>query len=460
MSKTKTQFNCGNCGAKSFKWLGHCPDCGQWNSYVEELVEREIPAAQGRKLSGGSARAKPIPLDDIEVEHGFRYQTLWGEFDRVLGGGIVPGAAVLVGGDPGIGKSTLLLQVVHRLSKGEKGTFLYVTGEESTQQVKLRAGRLGLASDKLLIYAETDVNAILEVIRKERPVLTVVDSIQTLYLPELTSAPGSVSQVRECAARLIYAAKREGLPLFLIGHVTKEGGLAGPMVLEHMVDAVLYFEGDSQRQYRILRSVKNRYGSTQEIGLFEMHEDGLNEVPDPSKAFLTPHSQPTSGSVITVSLEGTRPLLLEVQALVTSTSYGMPQRRSTGVDPNRLALLLAILEKRLGLPLSAQDVFLNVAGGLKVVEPSVDLAVAVAILSSYRDSPVDSRTVVLGELGLSGEARAVARMPERVAEAARLGFSVAVIPQGNIPDAKWSGGGLKTAAVKTLSEAIDLLLPR
>jgi DNA repair protein RadA/Sms len=459
LPKPKSQFVCQNCGSKSPKWLGKCNDCGQWNTYVEESLEAPATSAKGRKLSGGDSKAVPMPLNGIEVEAGFRYRTGIGEFDRVLGGGIVPGAAVLIGGDPGIGKSTLLLQALHRLSVSSPGTFLYITGEESPQQVKLRAERLGLSSDRLWVYAETDVHAILETMDKVKPSLTVVDSIQTLYLPELASAPGSVSQIRESAARLIYAAKREGRPLFLVGHVTKDGGLAGPMVLEHMVDAVLYFEGDVQRQYRIMRSVKNRYGSTQEIGLFEMHEQGLMEVPDASKLFLSTHEMPASGSVITVSLEGTRPLLLEIQALVTPSSYGMAQRRATGIDSNRLALLLAILEKRLGLPLSAQDVFLNVAGGLKVVEPSVDLAVACAVVSSYREAPVDARTVVVGEVGLSGEVRAVSRASERTAEAARLGFKEAVVPFGNLKDTQLKTSSIRAVTVKTLSEAVDLLLP-
>lgn len=460
LPKPKTRFVCQNCGSQSPKWLGRCPDCGQWNTYTEETLEAPEAASKGRKLSGGESKAVPTPLDDIRVEAGFRYRTGIGEFDRVLGGGIVPGAAVLIGGDPGIGKSTLLLQAVHKLSQSSPGTFLYITGEESPQQVKLRAERLGLSSGRLWVYAETDVHAILDTMEKVKPDLTVVDSIQTLYLPEIASAPGSVSQIRESAARLIYAAKRWGRPLFLVGHVTKEGGLAGPMVLEHMVDAVLYFEGDVQRQYRIMRSVKNRYGSTQEIGLFEMHEQGLSEVPDASKLFLATHETPATGSVITVSLEGTRPLLLEVQALVSPASYGVAQRRATGVDSNRLALLLAILEKRLGLPLSAQDVFLNVAGGLKVVEPSVDMAVALAVVSSYREAPVDARSVVIGELGLSGEVRAVSRAAERTAEAARLGFREAVVPHGNVKDSQWKGGALRTTAVKTLAESVELLLPR
>jgi DNA repair protein RadA/Sms len=462
MPKTKTQFVCQNCGAKSPKWQGKCNSCNQWNSYVEEVMDRGKTEERGRKLSHSSDSLEPVALDEIEVDEGFRLKTGISEFDRVLGGGIVPGETVMIGGDPGIGKSTLLLQVMQKLSKGplgEQGKCLYVTGEESAQQIKLRADRLGIRSNNLYILPETDVLTILAHIEKHRPRLTVIDSIQTLFLSDIASAPGSVSQVRESAARLTYLAKREKLPMFLIGHVTKEGNIAGPMTLEHMVDAVLYFEGDIQRHFRLLRAVKNRFGSTQEIGIFEMREDGLKEVADASKAFLDAHYVHSSGSVITVSLEGTRPLLLEVQSLVSPTNFGMPQRRSSGLDPNRLALILAILEKRQGMALSTQDVFLNIAGGIKVVEPSVDLSVALAAASSFREIPVSPETVVLGELGLSGEVRAISQIEARLAEAARLGFKQAVIPFGN-GKAAASHPSLEILGVKTLSEAIGLLLPR
>lgn len=464
MAKTRTQYVCQNCGSKSPKWLGKCPGCGEWNSYVEESMETSRSQERGRQLSKLSETSKPVVLDEIELDEGFRLKTQINEFDRVLGGGIVPGETVMIGGDPGIGKSTLLLQVVDRLSRFQKegqGKCLYVTGEESAQQIKLRAERLGIRSNNLFIFPETDVRAILDQIEKTRPLLTVIDSIQTLFLADIASAPGSVSQVRESAARLTYLAKREKLPLFLIGHVTKEGSIAGPMVLEHMVDAVLYFEGDIQRHYRLLRAVKNRFGSTQEIGIFDMREDGLSEVADASKAFLEGHFVHSSGSVITASLEGTRPLLLEVQSLVSPTNFGIPQRRSAGIDPNRLALILAILEKRLGMAVSSQDVFLNIAGGIKVVEPSIDLSAATAVASSFRETAVDPHTLVLGELGLSGEVRAVSQIGPRLAEAARLGFKQAVIPQGNLkavsllPEAP-----MEILGVKTLSEAIGLLVPR
>jgi len=463
MARTRTQYVCQNCGDKAPKWQGKCDACGQWNTFVEEVVEKVKSEERGRKLSQPSETSKPLALPEIEVEEGFRLKTRLHEFDRVLGGGIVPGETVMIGGDPGIGKSTLLLQVVDRLSKLQKegqGKCLYVTGEESAQQIKLRAERLGIRSNNLYIFPETDVAAILAQIERTRPVLTVIDSIQTLFLSEIASAPGSVSQVRESAARLTYLAKREKLPLFLIGHVTKEGSIAGPMVLEHMVDAVLYFEGDLQRHYRLLRAVKNRFGSTQEIGIFEMRDSGLAEVADASRAFLEDHYSHHSGSVVTAGLEGTRPLLLEVQSLVSPTNFGMPQRRSSGLDPNRLALILAVLEKRIGMAISSQDVFLNVAGGIKVAEPSVDLAVAAAVASSFRDRPVDPKTLVLGELGLSGEVRAVSQIGPRLAEAARLGFEEAVIPFGNLKAVSMLPGvKLEVLGVKTLSEAIGMLLP-
>jgi DNA repair protein RadA/Sms len=465
MPRIKTQFICQNCGAKSPKWQGKCNSCSQWNTYVEEVMDSGKSQERGRKLSRPSESIEPVALDEIELDEGFRLKTHINEFDRVLGGGIVPGETVMIGGDPGIGKSTLLLQVMHRLSQmptGEgQGKCLYVTGEESAQQIKLRAERLGIKSHNLYILPETDVTTILAHIEKHRPHLTVIDSIQTLFLGDIASAPGSVSQVRESAARLTYLAKREKLPMFLIGHVTKEGNIAGPMTLEHMVDAVLYFEGDIQRHYRLLRAVKNRFGSTQEIGIFEMREDGLQEVADASKAFLDAHYTHSSGSVITVSLEGTRPLLLEVQSLVSPTNFGMPQRRSSGLDPNRLALILAILEKRIGMALSTQDVFLNIAGGIKVVEPSVDLSVALAAASSFREIPVDPHTVVLGELGLSGEVRAISQIEPRLAEAARLGFKQAIIPYGNVKAVSLpSGQPLEVLGVKTLAEAIGIMVSR
>jgi DNA repair protein RadA/Sms len=464
MAKTKTQYVCQNCGVNSPKWQGKCNSCGEWNTFVEEMVDRGKSEERGRKLSRPSDTVKPLSLSEIDVDESYRLKTNIPEFDRVLGGGIVPGETIMIGGDPGVGKSTLLLQVADKLSKLQKdgqGKCLYVTGEESAQQIKLRAERLGIRSNNLYIFAETDVLTILDQIEKTKPVLTIIDSIQTMFLTEIASAPGSVSQVRESAARLTYLAKREKLPIVLIGHVTKEGSIAGPMTLEHMVDAVLYFEGDIQRHFRLLRAVKNRFGSTQEIGIFEMNGNGLEEVADASKAFLDDHFVHSSGSVITASLEGSRPLLLEVQSLVSPANFGTPQRRCSGIDNNRLALILAILEKRQGMSISSQDVFLNIAGGIKVVEPSIDLSVAVAVASSFREVAVDPHTLVLGELGLSGEVRAVSQIGPRLTEAARLGFKQAIIPHGNLkavsmlPDAP-----MEILGVKTLSEAIGILVPR
>ncbi len=423
----------------------------------------EAPAARtrGRRLAGVGEGSRPEPLDAIDPGKGSRLSTGWREFDRVLGGGVVPGETIMIGGDPGIGKSTLLLQVADRLARASSGTCLYVTGEESSQQVKLRADRLGATSSRVLVHPETDVTSILGHFQSLKPLLTVVDSVQTLFIPEIASAPGSVSQVRESAARLTYAAKRERLPLFLVGHVTKDGSIAGPMTLEHMVDAVLYLEGDAQKHYRILRSVKNRFGSTQEIGIFEMREDGLAEVEDASRAFLDPETPNASGVVVTSSMEGTRPLLLEVQALVAGTNYGTPQRRASGLDPNRLALLLAILEKRMGLALSAQDVFLNLAGGMKVVEPAVDLAVALSVASSFRDVPIPRDTVVIGEVGLSGEVRPVSQIGPRVSEASRLGFKRVIIPRGNLKGVSLlPDHPVDVTGVGSLSEALEGVLPR
>ena len=463
--KSKSGFVCKSCGARFDRWKGKCSHCDQWNTIVVKAAVETDTKGKNRNWAESTEMAEAVYLTEIVIGDALRLNTGIKEFDRVLGGGIVPGVTVMFGGDPGIGKSTLLLQVVDRLAelqlKGKgKGKCLYVTGEESAQQVKIRAERLGLKAKNLLIFPETDVNAILALIKKTRPILTVIDSIQTLYLTGIDSAPGSVSQVRESAARLVHLAKSEKLPLFLIGHVTKEGNLAGPMTLEHMVDVVLYFEGDLRRQYRLIRVVKNRFGSTQEIGIFEMREGGLVEVDDASKAFLEDHFTHSPGSVITASLEGSRPLLLEVQALVSPANFGTPQRQCLGIEHNRLALLIAILEKRIGVAISAQDVFLNVAGGIRIVEPSIELAAAVAVVSSFREMTVASDTIVLGELGLSGEVRAVSQIEPRLAEAARLGFKKAVIPQGNVSTVKRiAHETMKILPVKTLVEAIELLVP-
>ncbi|MBN1894402.1 DNA repair protein RadA [bacterium] len=431
-----TRYVCQNCGNESPRWMGKCPECGSWNSYTEEIIERE--QARGPE----SPASAPLPIADIEAGESRRLRTSIAEFDRVLGGGIVPGSVVLIGGAPGIGKSTLLLQVCGTLAR--KGTrILYVSGEESLHQIKMRAKRIGVEDANIFLSNENNAGLIAEMIRREKPGLAVVDSIQTVYLPDMESLPGNVSQVRYSAHELASAAKREDIPLFLVGHVTKDGNLAGPRVLEHLVDCLLLFEGDQQHLYRLLRAVKNRFGSTQEVGIFEMTDRGMTEVLNPSGFLLSQHREGTSGSVVTVSLEGSRPLLVEVQALVTQTVYGMPQRTATGLDQRRMSVLLAVLEKRLGLRFGNQDVFLNAAGGLDLSEPGVDLAVVCAMVSSLKDRPVPAGTVVAGEVGLAGELRGISHMDMRITEAGRLGFRQMVIPRANLK-------GLKKHDIKLL----------
>ncbi|MGC8595127.1 MAG: DNA repair protein RadA [Candidatus Kryptoniota bacterium] len=423
MTKNALRFVCQNCGYISPRWVGKCPGCGEWNSFVEELIV-------GHRDRGQKGEpVEIIPLSDIEAKGGDRISTGISEFDRVLGGGIMPGSIVLVAGDPGIGKSTLMLQ----LSKQEQlGKILYVTGEESSAQVRSRAERLQIVNLKnLYILAESDLHSILSGVEKLSPSLIIIDSIQTVYQSDIPSAPGSVSQVRECTARLAQFARASGVTVFVIGHVTKDGIAAGPKVLEHIVDAVLQLEGEKHYSFRILRSYKNRFGSTNEIGIFEMQELGLVEVKNPSEVFLSERSFGASGSTVAATMEGSRPILLEVQALVTPTGYAMPQRAATGFDYRRLTMILAVIEKRLGIKLGGFDVFLNVAGGVKVDEPAVDLAAALSVISSYKDIPVDSGTIVIGELGLAGEIRSVGQIDRRIQEAAKLGFKCAVVPKAN-----------------------------
>ena len=426
MSKTKTFFQCQSCGYGSPKWLGKCPDCSAWNSFVEE---REVPSGRKGSLQP-STKTEPVSLQAIEGISEKRISTGIQEFDRVLGGGVVAGSVILVGGDPGIGKSTLLLQAFAGLSR-ETGKLLYVSGEESPQQIKMRAERLSIDSEKIILLPETSLEGILDAAIKIKPDAMVVDSIQTVFTQELLSAPGSVGQVRECAARLMLHAKRSDMPVFLVGHVTKDGSIAGPRVLEHIVDTVLYFEGDRGHSYRVLRTMKNRFGSTNEIGIFEMSDAGLREVDNPSELFLSERPQNVSGSTVVACLEGTRPLMVEIQALVSQTNFGMPRRTSIGVDFNRVNLLIAVLEKRAGLHLGGMDIFINIVGGLKIIEPAVDLGIIATIASSGREKPVEPRTCVFGEVGLSGEIRAVAQAEIRLKEAAKIGFERAVIPAGN-----------------------------
>ena len=446
--KQKTIYSCQQCGYQSPKWLGKCPDCNQWDSLTEEAVAAPV---KGR-MAPASSGSRPQRLAEVQVSEEDRIRCGIGEFDRVLGGGVVPGGFTLIGGDPGIGKSTLLLQAADRLAGA--GKVLYVTAEESTRQVKLRGGRLGAAAHDLFLLAETSLEAIFERVRELKPAFLVVDSIQTIFTGTLESAPGSVSQVRECAGRLMHLAKGEGLPTFIVGHVTKDGSIAGPRMLEHMVDTVLYFEGDPGHPYRILRAVKNRFGSTNEIGVFEMREQGLAEVPNPSELFLAERPQGVAGSSVVPSLEGSRPILVELQALVTGSSFGTPRRTTMGIDHNRVSLLVAVLEKKVGLSLLAQDIFVNVAGGVRLNEPAVDLGVMAALASSHLNKPVPARTILFGEVGLAGEVRAVSRPELRVKEAARLGFDRCLLPAGNLKNLE-SPTGMTLIGVRSAEEALE-----
>jgi DNA repair protein RadA/Sms len=452
MSKIKTFYQCQTCGYASPKWLGKCPDCNAWNSFVEE---KESPAGRRGALQP-SMRSGPVSLHAIEGISEKRISTGLKEFDRALGGGVVAGSVILVGGDPGIGKSTLLLQAFSGLSQ-RTGKLLYVSGEESPQQIKMRADRLSVNSENIILFPETSLEGILDTAAKISPDAMVVDSIQTVFTQELMSAPGSVSQVRECAAKLMLYAKRSHVPVFIVGHVTKEGTIAGPRVLEHIVDTVLYFEGDRGHSYRVLRTIKNRFGSTNEIGIFEMSDAGLREVDNPSELFLSERPQNVSGSTVVACLEGTRPLMVEVQALVSQTNFGMPRRTSIGVDFNRVNLLIAVLEKMAGLHLGGMDIFINIVGGLKIIEPAVDLGIIATIASSARERPVDPLTCVFGEVGLSGEIRAVAQAEARLKEAAKIGFRRAVVPAGNAGKIR-PIPGLEIAGIKDCQEFLETVL--
>nr|WP_303183891.1 DNA repair protein RadA [Lachnoclostridium phocaeense] len=452
MAKAKKSiFFCQNCGHEESKWLGQCPVCRQWNTFVEEKVTAAKTGGQTKSLK----EAEVVALSSVQTDREERVCTGFGELDRVLGGGIVPGSLVLVGGDPGIGKSTLLLQVCQRLTE-RKQKLLYISGEESLKQIKLRADRMGTFTDDLLLLCETNIETIRSVIEKERPSLVVIDSIQTMYSEEVSSAPGSVSQVREATNIFMQIAKGMGISIFIVGHVTKEGTVAGPRVLEHMVDTVLYFEGDRHASYRILRGVKNRFGSTNEIGVFEMRQDGLREVENPSEFMLNGRPENASGSVVACSMEGTRPILLEIQALVCRSNFGMPRRTAAGTDYNRVNLLMAVLEKRLGLPLSNYDAYVNIAGGIRINEPAVDLGIVLALVSSYKNRPVSEDVLVFGEVGLSGEVRAVNMPEQRVSEAKKLGFQTCILPAVSV-DAVKNIQGIKLLGVKSINEAIDLI---
>ena len=455
--KTSTIFFCQNCGYESSKWMGQCPGCRQWNTLVEETV----PAVSGTAKGGGKTKApgerrEPSSLSSITLEKEERMGTHIQELDRVLGGGIVPGSLILVGGDPGIGKSTLLLQVCRYLS-GDGRKVLYISGEESLKQIKLRAMRIGSFTDDLLLLCETNLSVIEETIMRHKPQMVVIDSIQTVYHDGVSAAPGSVSQVREATGILLRLAKDMGISIFIVGHVTKEGTVAGPRVLEHMVDTVLYFEGDRHASYRILRGVKNRFGSTNEIGVFEMHQSGLEEVANASEFMLSGRPQGASGSVVVCSMEGTRPVLLEIQALVCKSSFGIPKRQATGTDFNRVNLLMAVLEKRVGLSMSNCDAYVNIAGGIRMIEPAMDLGIVLAVVSSFRNKPVDERLIVFGEVGLSGEVRSVGMAEQRIAEAAKLGFTMCILPRTAEETLRASGSipeGLTLKGVSSVQEAI------
>jgi DNA repair protein RadA/Sms len=446
MAKPKTVFACQACGHKEAKWLGRCPSCGGWNTLAEEIEEREEKHARAVSSGGG----KPVPLLEVAPDREDRMLTHIGELDRVLGGGVVAGGLVLLGGDPGIGKSTLLLAALDRLAEG--GPTLYVTGEESLRQTRMRAERLGVCCPALHLLAETDADKVIAAAEAMQPRALAVDSIQTLFLPELGSAPGTISQVREVAGRLMAFAKRTEIPTFIVGHVTKDGAIAGPRVLEHMVDTVLYFEGDHGHPYRVLRAHKNRFGSTNEIGVFEMKTSGLAEVLDPSALFLSERPADAAGSAVTASVSGTRPLLVEVQALVAPSGYGTARRTTMGVDHNRVALLAAVLEKKEGVDLIGCDLFVNVAGGMELDEPSADLAIVAALVSSVRDRPIDAQTMVFGEVGLAGEIRGVAQVEPRLTEAAKMGFKRAVLPAASARNIEKPP--LELVPVSSLGEAL------
>lgn len=427
----KTVFFCQQCGYESAKWMGQCPGCREWNTFVEE------PAEEKRSTHSSASRVgqtvEPLPLSKVEMMDQERFTTGIGELDRVLGGGIVPASLVLVGGDPGIGKSTLLLQVCRNLAEAHHSV-LYISGEESMQQIKIRAERIGSFTDDLELFCETNLSDIASVLRKKKPRVVVIDSIQTMYSEDVNSAPGSVSQVRQATALLLQLAKSLGITIFIVGHVTKEGVVAGPRVLEHMVDTVLYFEGDRHAAYRILRGVKNRFGSTNEIGVFEMQQAGLVEVKNPSEYMLNGRPEGASGSIVTCSIEGTRPILLEIQALVCKTGFGLPRRTAAGADLNRVNLLMAVLEKRAGMPLSSCDAYVNIAGGIRMNEPAIDLGIVLAIVSSYREIAISDKTICFGEVGLSGEVRAVNMAKQRVQEAKKLGFETCILPKVSLTD--------------------------
>ncbi len=457
-TKIKSVFFCQSCGYESSKWMGQCPGCREWNTFVEETVKPQAKAVKGVPASGqGSGQyTAPKTIDEIELNSEDRYDTHIGELNRVLGGGLVKGSLILVGGDPGIGKSTILLQVAGNLSADHKEV-LYISGEESLQQIKLRANRIGSFTETLKFMCETNLSNIEEAINRAKPQIVIIDSIQTMYNESVSSAPGSVSQVRESTSVLLRIAKSMNISIFIVGHVTKEGQVAGPRVLEHMVDTVLYFEGDRHASYRILRAVKNRFGSTNEIGVFEMQEKGLVEVTNPSEFMLDGRPENASGSIVTCSVEGTRPILIEVQALVTRTNFGFPRRQANGTDYNRVNLLMAVLEKRIGLQMGDFDAYVNLAGGMKIAEPSLDLGICLALVSSFKNKPISGDVIAFGEVGLSGEVRSVNMGDARVSEAVKLGFKTCIVPKALESKLKKSFKGVEIIGVSSVVDAMKII---
>lgn len=455
MAKLKTKYVCQNCSYETPKWMGKCPECNSWNSFVEQIEEQPQKASSARRVDLSSS-SKPMKITEVKSKEEDRFSTLITELDRVLGGGVVRGSLTLVGGDPGIGKSTILIQVSNNVAKSSKRV-LYVSGEESSAQIKLRAQRLGISSENLYILTENNMDIIKEHVRRQKPDMLVIDSIQTMFCPELTSVQGTVSQIKECTAHLMGIAKKEGVSTFIVGHVTKDGAIAGPKVMEHMVDTVLYFEGERFNNYRLLRAVKNRFGSTNELGVFEMRGEGLVEIDNPSRVLISEKPQDVSGSVIVATVEGTRAMLIELQALVAPTSFGYPRRAATGVDQNRVGLLLAVLEKRVGLQIQNQDVYVNIVGGIRINEPSMDLGIAIAIASSFRNKPVENHLAVCGEVGLTGEIRAVSFIEKRIAECKKLGFKSIIIPK-SCAEALRGDPQIEIIPVSNLAQAIAIAL--
>lgn len=443
MAKLKNLYVCQQCGYESSKWLGKCPNCNQWNCFVEEVLESKV-SCQSNKSS------KPVTLSSIQASNEDRTKTQIRELDRVLGGGLVQGSLTLIGGDPGIGKSTILLQISQQIGR-QNIKILYVSGEESVQQIKMRADRLKINTDNLLLISETNMGIIENTILDEKPSIVVIDSIQTIYKDEISSAPGSVSQVRECTGILMRIAKSKNISIIIVGHVTKEGAIAGPRMLEHMVDTVLYFEGERYASYRILRCIKNRFGSTNEIGMFEMHDIGLIEVKNPSEYMLSGRAIDVAGSVVTCSIEGSRPILTEVQSLISYNNFGIPRRTATGIDYNRVAMLMAVMEKKLGMKLSSYDSYVNLAGGIKIIEPALDLAIVTSMASSFKNSIINPYTVVFGEVGLAGEVRAVSMAEKRVNECLKLGFKVCILPQTNFKTIK-NQSNIKLYGIRNIDE--------